>query len=268
VNVKSTKINGMRLGVFIIHNLPIVTKLMSQEQIEKRIKKFRKKRANLRTSKKNYGKRFTPSPKLILYPGMPVMLRINLCPALGLSNGSIGTIRSVLYNNVPPIESDEAVVDRILSTNDNCTFVPSVLVDFKNYYKGKLSALKSESSSSINRNENVVLIEPQTSNGIRGLPLTPAHSITMHKSQSLTIPFCIIDPSNTFAMGQLYVAFSRAPGLNNIALKNPVTTKLLNKYKNTTERITNKLLSIKEHSVSFTPFCNYLRTQNEFDDII
>ena len=38
---------------------------------------------------------FRPFQRLFLYPGMLVMLQTNICPALGLSNGSLGSIVSV-----------------------------------------------------------------------------------------------------------------------------------------------------------------------------
>jgi len=263
INLKSTYLHGRKLGVFIVHNLPITTKLFSEQKIENRLKAFWNTKEKRTSSSNSYGKRFKPPPELVLYPGMPVMLRVNICPSLGLSNGSIGTIRAVLNSNVPSIESSEDVPKRVLSSNDDCTFVPFVLVDFKNYYKGKLSAFKCQSDGANNRTKNVVLIEPQTFSGVKGLPLSPAHSMTMHKSQSLTIPFCIIDPSNVFAPGQLYVAFSRAPGIQKIALNTRVSLKLLNKYKSITDKKTAKLADMKENSVSFKPFRDYIRAHNE-----
>lgn len=58
-----------------------------------------------------------------------------------------------------------------------------ILVNFDKFYTGKIGT-------------KIVLIEPQKFGRIIGPPLSPAHAMTIHKSQSLTIPYFKIDPSN------------------------------------------------------------------------
>lgn len=264
INEKSTIKNANNLGAFCVHNIPVTSKSSTKQKVEYLLNKFWKlspSQSKIRT----VGKRFTAPPVIYLYHGMPVMLRINICPSLGLCNGSIGTIVAVLRNGLPPLESVSDVKERVMSSTPESTFVPSVLVDFKNYYKGQISVLKEEDKMGSN-SSSTVLIEPHNLGRIRGLPLSPAHSITMHKSQSLTIPHCIIDPRNTFVMGQLYVAFSRAPGLKNIALLAPVTIESLNKFRKSCQRINLAINLIAESSTSFKPFIDFIQEKDGIID--
>jgi hypothetical protein len=56
------------------------------------------------------------------------------------------------------------------------------------------------------------------------MPLTPAWAISMHKSQGQSFDSVNIDPSKTFAAGQLYVALSRARSMNGMTLLSHVST--------------------------------------------
>ena len=148
---------------------------------------------------------------------MPVMLRQNICPSLDLSNVSIGNVLAVLSQNTPELEYNKRFIERACSEAIESNFIPSVLVHFENYYKGKIRAVKSdETRVKSDYARKVVLVEPQNFGNIRGLPLIPPHSMTIHKSQPLTIPYVKIDPTNPFACGQLYDAFSRAPSHDRI----------------------------------------------------
>lgn len=57
------------------------------------------------------------------------------------------------------------------------------------------------------------------------LPLVPAWAISMHKSQGQSFDSVNIDPSKTFAHGQLYVALSRARTMAGMVLVNPVDSR-------------------------------------------
>lgn len=54
------------------------------------------------------------------------------------------------------------------------------------------------------------------------MPLIPAWSISMHKSQGQSFERVNIDPSKVFAAGQLYVALSRARSMSGMTLLSPV----------------------------------------------
>ncbi len=54
------------------------------------------------------------------------------------------------------------------------------------------------------------------------LPLKPAWAITVHKSQGLTFDRAVIDISQAFAAGQVYVALSRLTSLDGLVLSAPI----------------------------------------------
>lgn len=52
------------------------------------------------------------------------------------------------------------------------------------------------------------------------VPLTIAYSISVHKSQSLTLDYVEVDLAGTFAAGQMYVALSRAKTMEGLVISN------------------------------------------------
>ena len=58
-------------------------------------------------------------------------------------------------------------------------------------------------------------------------PLRLAWAITIHKSQGLTFSKLIVDAENAFVKGQVYVALSRATGIEGLVLSSPVNDRFL-----------------------------------------
>ena len=130
------------------------------------------------------------------------MLHRNIDITLGLVNGAIGTVRSVKYS------VDQAGV------------VESILVDFGDDKLYQLTRVKSKFQIL----EKPYVIRQQ-------FPITIAYSITLHKSQGLTLRNVVVDISNSvFCCGQTYVALSRVTSLAGLNLINfdPRAIKALN----------------------------------------
>lgn len=76
---------------------------------------------------------------------MPVMFRTNICLEIGLINGTIGRVYSVLGKCLPALETDAAVISRVSSDSGNSLYVPCVLVNLDKFYTGKIGALEKTS---------------------------------------------------------------------------------------------------------------------------
>ena len=121
-------------------------------------------------------------PILLAYK---IMLRRNIDITLGLVNGAIGTVRSIKYS------VDQAGV------------VESILVDFGDVTSDDKLHQLTRVKSKFQIPEKAYVIRQQ-------FPITIAYSITIHKSQGLTLCNVVIDIGNSvFCCGQTYVALSR-----------------------------------------------------------
>jgi len=139
--------------------------------------------------------------RLYISIGCRVMLRKNLCVGRGLVNGSLGTVRDIVYfdNDGPP--------------SLPCT----LLIEFDRY------------SGPFIRNNYFPLLPIHTTwrdQGVdcdrRQFPLTIAYALTIHKSQGLTLEKAVVDigPKES-SVGLSYVALSRVRRLEDLLISKP-----------------------------------------------
>ena len=177
---------------------------------------------------------------LPLVPGMPVLLQENIACELGLSNGTPGIFRKLIYDETTEHNSDltesvytsdtifvhnahYALVEILKSkTNKFDDLEPQIIpipvvektftVSLEQLYPDKSSVLKALSAKQLKTTISVKR---------RGLPLVPAYSITTHKSQGQTLPKIIIDlnmPPGMVEVASSYVPLSRVKQLADIAI--------------------------------------------------
>ncbi|MCP9753811.1 helicase [Lacihabitans sp. CCS-44] len=124
-------------------------------------------------------------------------------------------------------------------------FVKNDLSIEKNYFNGKMGYISSLSENEIyvrfpqekrtiaveryewknikySVNENTKEIEEETLGTFVHFPIKLAWAITVHKSQGLTFDKAILDVSQVFLPGQLYVALSRLRSLDGMVLTEPI----------------------------------------------
>ena len=248
INQSTISRNGALKGTFFLHNVPI---LRQRGTLESRIKRTEK--LLLRSSPKREQEGYNPPNRMVFYPGIPIMLRTNICPELGLCNGAIGKVLGVLFGNIsiPSHENIQEAAQRIARTSMQ-EAVPSLLVYFPDNYTGIVSAVSQDATTL--QDSKTVVIDPVRMETCFGLPVSVAHSFTIHKSQSLTLSSVIVDPEDVFTSGALYVAFSRVRRLENLALTSSVSTKMLNKFSKKVRKITERLRTIESAASSFEPY--------------
>ena len=143
-------------------------------------------------------------PSLLLAVGAVVMLTMNLWPAVGLCNGSTGTVVDIVYS--PDSQPPELPI--------------AVIVQFDNY-----------SGPSFSHVPNCVPIPPITATMNVGgvpherqqVPLKLAWALTIHKSQGLTLKKAWIDiGKKETTLGISYVAMSRVQSFSSLIIE-PMT---------------------------------------------
>lgn len=177
---------------------------------------------------------------LPLVPGMPVLLQENIACELGLSNGTPGIVRKLVYDEnlgytngseeslfTPDtafvrnaqyalIEIQKAKLSKLESLETSLIPIPVIEktfeVNLKNLYVNQPSASKLLNDRNIKATINVKR---------RGLPLVPAYSITTHKSQGQTLSKIIIDlnmPPGVIEVASAYVPLSRVQRLIDLVI--------------------------------------------------
>ncbi|CAF1498169.1 unnamed protein product [Adineta ricciae] len=177
---------------------------------------------------------------LPLVPGMPVLLQENIACELGLSNGTQGIFRELIYDctSEPTIGSSEEpfTPDTVFVRNAQYALVeipkskmskldsldPLIIpipaiektfdVDLEKFYSDKGAVTK------LFKNKKV---KATISIKRKALPLIPAYSITTHKSQGQTLPKIVIDlnmPPGMVEVASAYVPLSRIQQLTDLVI--------------------------------------------------
>jgi ATP-dependent DNA helicase PIF1 len=146
--------------------------------------------------------KFGCKQKLALKVGIRVILTVNLNTAMGLINGTRGTI---LRFDVP---EQKGLQDYS---------VPTPVVKFDN--GTTLHVVLHEWTRIISRTRDG---RTQSYIWVAQLPLRHAYATTIHRSQGQTLPNVVISLSDVFAPGQAYVALSRVRKLEDLTLLHPV----------------------------------------------
>lgn len=140
--------------------------------------------------------------ELSLKNGARVMLIKNLDVSIGLINGAIGTITSLNTNSI-----------NVLFDNGQHKIITRVDWDLE-------------------MNNNIVRAKQ--------IPVILAYSLTIHKCQSITLDYAVLDVADAFCCGQIYVALSRLSSFDGLLLKtfNPDKIKVNQTMKTFVESLT------------------------------
>ncbi|XP_059071530.1 uncharacterized protein LOC131867850 [Cryptomeria japonica] len=125
------------------------------------------------------------------------MLIANLWIQAGLVNGSLGQIKSIIY------DTDSKPPD----------LAKYVVVEFKNYTGPHWD----------NANPKFVPIPPITRGSRTQLPLAMAWALTIHKSQGLTLDQATVDIEKAEKQGLTFTALSRVKSLHDLRIDPPFT---------------------------------------------
>ncbi|CAF1314365.1 unnamed protein product [Rotaria sp. Silwood1] len=178
---------------------------------------------------------------LPLVPGMPVLFTENVATELGLSNGTRGIFRQLVYNESP---EDVRYQDKNFPLNTKFITQPKyALVEFPGCkLDNKLAELQSKivpiaiseqtflfdakellpanvaKAAKINKKTTKLTVKR------KALPLIPAYSMTTHKSQGQTLGKIIVDlvmPHGPIELASVYVSLSRVKRLDDLLIIRP-----------------------------------------------
>ena len=177
---------------------------------------------------------------LPLVPDMPVLLQKNIACELGLSNGTPGIFRELIYSETSEqtIGFDEGVftADTVFVRNAQCALIeipkskmkkldsldPLIIpipvidktfeVNSEKLYADKGPIMKKFNDKKL---KSTITVKR------KGLPLVPAYSITTHKSQGQTLPKMVIDlnmPPGIVEVASAYMPLSRVQQLTDLVI--------------------------------------------------
>ncbi|CAF4251337.1 unnamed protein product [Rotaria socialis] len=175
---------------------------------------------------------------LPLVPGMPVLLTENIATELGLSNGTRGIFRQLVYDEVcDDIQFDETVFPKhtkfithpkyALVEFSSCkldsglrdlqTKIIPISVSEQTFLFDIKELLTETISKAAKKGKKLTKISIKR----KALPLIPAYSMTTHKSQGQTLGKIIVDlvmPSGPVEVASVYVPLSRVKRLDDLLI--------------------------------------------------